>query len=287
MFLSNISVIIPCYNCEKFIEKTVNSILNQTIKVKEIILINDNSLDNTLEILKDIKKNNDKIIKIFNFTKNNGPSFSRNFGVKKAVSDYVLFMDSDDIASKYLIEKSISQFIDMSKRDNYVLSYTSYFQIDEDDNIVNNIVKSIEVQPKEILGYEFLRNYVITSGVLISKENFYRAGKFNEKITYSEDWDLWIRVAMLGGFIYIDEPLIKVRRRKESLSSNVKNMRDGEIVVLKQYDLAFIEEAIHKRNLPNYINHCDFVSILFRMNQWEKGFEKLTLLKNKYNYYNL
>lgn len=289
MLILDVSVVIPCYNCENFINKTVNSILNQTVLPKEIILIDDNSSDNTLKAIQELENSN-KIVKVFNFIENKGPSFTRNYGVDKSKGEYILFMDSDDIASPYLIEKSLQKLSNLNKQDKnkWVLSYTSYIQIDEYDNIISTIIKGIQVEPEEILGYEFLRNIIITtSGVIIHKNIFYEAARFNEELSYSEDWDLWLRVARLGGFSYVDEPLIKIRRREGSLSSKIKNMKKGEQKVLKQYSIDFIEESVNKRKLPNCVNVCDFVSIIFRLDYWEEGFQKLKTFKNNCDCYNV
>ncbi|AVQ44399.1 TPA: glycosyltransferase [Clostridium sporogenes] len=289
MLMPDVSVVVPCYNCENFIDKTVNSLLNQTILPKEIILIDDNSLDNTIKVIKKLENKN-KIIRVFNFKENKGPSFTRNYGVDKSKGQYILFMDSDDIASPYLIEKSFRNLNELNKdnKNKWLLSYTSYIQIDENDNTIGSIIKGIQVEPEEVLGYEFLRNTIITtSGVIIYKSTFYEALRFNENLSYSEDWDLWLRVATLGGFSYVDEPLIKVRRRRNSLSSKLKNMIEGEKAILKQYSLDFIEEAVSKRKLSNDINTCDFVSMLFRLDYLEEGFEKLKKLLQNSEYYNV
>ncbi|ACQ53214.1 glycosyltransferase [Clostridium botulinum] len=288
MLMPGVSVVVPCYNCENFINKTVNSLLNQTILPKEIILIDDNSSDNTIKVIKELEDKN-KIIKVFNLKENKGPSFTRNYGVDKSKEQYILFMDSDDIALPYLIEKSFKNFNELNKdnKDKCVLSYTSYVQIDENDSTISNIMKGMQVETEEILGYEFLRNYISTSGVIINKEHFYNSGRFNENLNSSEDWDLWLRIATLGGFSYVDEPLIKVRRRKNSLSSKLKNMEEGEKSILKQYSLDFIEEAINKRKLPKDINTCDFVSMLFRLDYLEEGFEKLKKILENSDYYNV
>ena len=89
---SDISIIVPIYNAEKFIKKCVDSLINQTKTELEIILINDGSTDNTLKILKEYK---DKRIKLFS-NKNKGIGKTRNFGISKATSKYIMFCDSDD-----------------------------------------------------------------------------------------------------------------------------------------------------------------------------------------------
>lgn len=283
-----VSVIIPCYNSEGFLEKTVKSILNQSYTSLEIILVDDNSSDNTYKTMERLNFNNSNI-KIYKFDENRGAAYARNFGGEKARGNYILFMDADDIASPYLLEKSINRLEEINnEHEKYNLCYTAYIQIDEKDNVIGNTISGIQVFPEETLGYELVRNSIITtSGVLINKDTFLKSGKFNDKLTYSEDWDLWLRVAKISGFAYVDEPLIKVRRHENNLSSKLDNMKKGEKDVLHKYSLDYIEKAISKRKLPDYKNTCDFVSILFRLNYWEKGLEKLTLLIDKTSYYNV
>ena len=107
-----ISIIIPVYNCEKYIRRCIKSILQQTFQNFEIIVINDGSTDSTLEIL---EKENDARIKIYNFD-NSGVTKSRQRGVLLAKGDYILFVDADDTINKELlfkIYKAIETFPDV------------------------------------------------------------------------------------------------------------------------------------------------------------------------------
>ena len=284
------SAVIPCYNCPNFISKTIESLINQTIKPQEIILVNDASTDNTLEILKQIKEQYPNIAEIINLEKNKGASHARNHGVENSKGEYVLFMDSDDIAEPTLIEEYVDRLDKLNNRteDKYILCYSAYIQIDGKDKQISDIVKGIQVEPDEILGYEFTRNYVSTSGVLVKKDYLIKTGGFNEKIRYSEDWDLWLKLAQLGGFAYVDEPLIKIRRHGSNLSSKIGKMLGAERAVLKQYSIDFIKNAIFKRKLSFQKNVVDFVSVLFRLDYWEEGFTELkSLLNEGYDFYNL
>lgn len=279
-----ISCVIPCYNCENFISKTIKSLLSQTIKSIEIILVNDASTDNTLDILKQIESKYPNIVKVIDLEKNQGASYARNYGVENSKGEYVLFMDSDDIIEPTLIEKyqdRLEELNDIGEYE-YVLCYSSYIQIDEKDAQISDTVKGIQVEPYEILGYEFVRNHLIsTSGVLVKKIYFIQSGGFNKKIRYSEDWDLWLRLATVGGFAYVDEPLVKIRRHRTNLSSQVDKMLEGEKLILKQYSIDFIKDAILKRKLDFEKNVVDFVSVLFKYDYWEEGFVELNSLLNK------
>ena len=99
--MNDISIIVPIYNAEKYINKCIDSILNQTKKELEIILINDGSTDNTEKLIKSYK---DKRIKYFKNT-NHGIGYTRNFGIDKATSKYIMFLDSDDYLEKTSCEK--------------------------------------------------------------------------------------------------------------------------------------------------------------------------------------
>ncbi|MEG0826313.1 MAG: glycosyltransferase family 2 protein [Bacilli bacterium] len=105
--MSKVSIIIPCYNCHKTIEKTVLTIVAQTYDNIEILLIDDGSTDETLKILKELQNKN-KNITVFS-NKNFGVSYTRNFGIKKANGEYIMFVDSDDLLDSncisYCMEK--------------------------------------------------------------------------------------------------------------------------------------------------------------------------------------
>ena len=101
--MAKISIIVPVYNTEKFLEKCLNSLINQTLKDIEIICINDGSTDNSLQILEKFA-DKDKRIQIINQT-NSGPSIARNIGIKKAVGEYIGFVDSDDWVDSNFFEQ--------------------------------------------------------------------------------------------------------------------------------------------------------------------------------------
>ncbi|GFN35843.1 glycosyltransferase [Tepidimicrobium xylanilyticum] len=285
----SISCIIPCHNCQDYIYKTVDSLINQTIKPLEIILVNDASTDNTLDVLKQMEVKHPNVIKVIDLETNKGPSYARNFGVENSKGEYILFLDSDDIAEPFLIEKYLFKLNELNKKeDDYILCFSGYIQVNEKDEEISDVVRGIQVEPEEILGYQLTRNYISTSGVLIKKDYFLKTGGFNEEIRYSEDWDLWLRLAQYGGFAYVDEPLVKIRRHGSNLSSKIGKMLGAERAVLKQYSIDFIKNAIFKRKLSFQKNVVDFVSVLFRLDYWEEGFTELkSLLSEGYDFYNL
>lgn len=115
--MPKISVIVPVYNTEKYLKRCLESILNQTYKDFEIIIINDGSTDNSKKIINEYIKNNPEKVKSY-FQRNSGLSMARNFGIKKATGDYISFIDSDDFIDKNLfknLENEIEKGTDLIK----------------------------------------------------------------------------------------------------------------------------------------------------------------------------
>ena len=164
-----ISIIIPIYNSEKYIEETINSINEQTYKNFKVYIINDFSNDNSLKILNNIKKNN---IFIYNLKKNMGPAFCRNLGLRKSNSQYICFLDSDDLWHKNKLEKQIN----FMKKYNLNFSYTDYKTFE----IINNIKREIKV-PNKFNFNTFVKNTSIaTSSIMVTRE-LINCTKFKKK----------------------------------------------------------------------------------------------------------
>lgn len=287
---NKVSAIVPCYNCKDYILETVESLINQTIKPLEIILVNDGSNDSTIDVLRRLEKNYIDLIKVIDLEENKGVSYARNYGVKKSKGNYILFMDSDDTVEHSLIKEYQERLkeLENTREVKYILCYSSYVQIDEYSNIISKPIEGIQVKPKEILGYEFVRNNISTSGVMLNKNCFIKVNGFNEKLRYSEDWDLWLKLAGVGGFAYVKKTLVNVRRYKSNVSSGIKDMLEGEKTVLEQYNTDYIKQAVYRRELDMEINIIDYVSILYRIERWEDGFKELNnLLEEGCNFYNL
>ena len=95
-FKEKISVIIPCYNVENYVEKCIVSVINQTYENIEIIVVDDKSTDNTYETLKKLSEKYNGKFKLYQNSENRGLAYTRNFGVSVATSEYIGFIDSDD-----------------------------------------------------------------------------------------------------------------------------------------------------------------------------------------------
>jgi len=203
-----VSVIIPYYRSKNYIFKAVNSVIKQTYRNFELIIIDDENSSESKSLLIKIKKKSKKI-KIFSTVKNVGAGFARNLGVEKSKGKFISFLDSDDYWHKNKLNKQIL-FI---KKNNFDICYTGY-------TVFNK--KKIIYRPKIplLMNYRNLLNEcpICCSSVVIKKEilnNF----KFNNYKT-KEDYDLWLRISKSNLIFFgLNEYLTFHRKRKNSLSS--------------------------------------------------------------------
>ncbi len=193
-----ISVIIPTYNRETTIERAIESVLNQTQSVDEIIVIDDGSTDNTQERLK--KYDQIKILK----TQNQGVSAARNLGITKASSEWLALLDSDD---EWLPHKIESQKEFISKNPQAVCVHGDEVWI-RNGKQINQMKKH-----KKGGGDQFIPSLALClispSCVLLSKQVVIELGGFREDFVVCEDYDLWLKLTSRYLVGFIDRPLIK------------------------------------------------------------------------------
>ena len=163
---SDVTIILPNYNSELYIKKTLDSILNQTYQNWRLIIIDDNSNLNTKKILKKFKMN--KKVKIFYLNSNRGAAYCRNYALKKIKTNYVAFIDSDDIWEKNKLKLQIN----FMKKNKYDFTYTCYETIGDQKK---------KIFPPNKLNYkQFLGNTSIATSTMILKYNIIKNAKFTD-----------------------------------------------------------------------------------------------------------
>ncbi|MAD40840.1 MAG: glycosyl transferase [Arcobacter sp.] len=222
-----VSVVIPTFNSEQTILRTLESVLTQKYKNIEIIMIDDGSIDNTKNLINDFFK--DKTIEYkYIYQKNSGPSGARNNGVKNSNGEYIAFLDSDDEWNKDKLQ--IQMNIIKEKKLNFLGSTYTYNQFD-------SINKEL-VLKKFSFNQLLLKTQFSTPGVIIKKDLFISLGGFDENMKYAEDNDLWLRVAIKNDLYLIKEPklvrLYKSAYGESGLSGNMWAMYFGELFLLKK-----------------------------------------------------
>ena len=204
-----ISIIMPTYNCAKFIKETIQSVINQTYENWELVIVDDCSNDNTEEIVASF---NDKRIKYHKLEKNSGAAVARTTAMKMATGNYMAFLDSDDLWKKDKLEKQL----DFMKKNNYNFTCTAYEQIDEEENKLNKVIKT---KKKANYNRILLDCPVGNSTVMYNVDNL---GKFEvPNIRKRNDDALWLQILKKEKFIYgMPDVLMEYRIRNNSISSN-------------------------------------------------------------------
>lgn len=208
---SLVSIIMPTYNCADFISESIESVINQTYKEWELIIIDDQSTDDTKNIISKRYSNNPKII-YHCLNQNSGAAIARNKGVELAKGDFIAFIDSDDLWKNNKLELQVQFMI----KNNYNFTYTAYQQINEKGELLNKIIKA----PNKV-------NY---NGVLLScpignSSVIYNSKKIGKviipNIRKRNDDALWLKILKIEEYAFgLNQVLMSYRLRENSLSRN-------------------------------------------------------------------
>lgn len=206
-----VSIIMPTYNCGKFIARTLDSVVEQVYENWELIIVDDCSNDNTESIVKSYALNDDRI-KYVKLEKNSGAAIARTEAMKIANGKYMAFLDSDDL----WIKEKLSKQLKFMQENKYNFTCTDYEQIDENDNKIGKIIKT---KKKADYNRVLLDCPVGNSTVMYNVEAL---GKFEvPNIRKRNDDALWLQILKKEKYIYgMSEVLMEYRVRTNSISSN-------------------------------------------------------------------
>jgi glycosyltransferase involved in cell wall biosynthesis len=205
-----LTVLITTYNCALYINQAIKSILHQTFKDFELLIINDGSSDNTEEIVSSFKDSRIRYIS----RKHLGRSATLNFGLKLASADIIALMDADDIAHPERLEKQIKIVVGNENK----ICYTRAAYFLESDYIIKFLSeKSSNRYIKKILA---LHGFFCNSTMMFYKNHILKYG-YDEILPSSEDYELLLRIKNISEFIIIPEILLFARLRNKSLSSTM------------------------------------------------------------------
>lgn len=216
-----VSVVMPAYNSEKYIAEAIESILNQTYKNFEFIIVNDGSTDNTLKIIKKYAKK-DKRIKVINNKENLKICKSLNRGITSSKGKYIARVDSDDISLPERFEEQVD-FLEKNKEAGVVGADMQIFNGLTKENIsIRKYEKTDEKLRKTIFFYSPFAH----PAVMIRKRVLEDLGQYNEEYHDCEDLELWFRIGSKYKFANINKILIKYRFHPNSIT--IKKMRRME-----------------------------------------------------------
>jgi len=220
-----VSIIVPAYNMARFTEETVESLLDQSHPHLEIIVIDDGSTDNTGEVL---ERFSERITYVYQ--ENRGACSARNHGFLLSKGDFVAFLDCDDTYHPEKVERFLEKF---RARPDVGMIYSPEYLIDEDNRVIG--INSPRRPPTGRVFPRLLNNNFIGSSTpVIRREAFERAGKWDEAIFTTADWEMWLRVSRSCEIDFINEPLSSSRQVSLYNQRNVEKTEREACYVLEK-----------------------------------------------------
>jgi glycosyltransferase involved in cell wall biosynthesis len=244
--MPKVDVIIPTYNRAEFLRSAIASVLNQTYRNFDIIVVDDASQDHSAEVVRSFE---DTRIRYMRHELNKGEAAARNTGVMSSGADLVTFLDDDD---EWLPDKLRKQVALLEKSDEVVgVVYVGYMAI---DRTTGKIVERKVPEKEGDIHYSMTIENVIggPSNVLLKRACFEKVGLFDEKIHYGLDYDMWIRVSKEFHFQYIGDALVKYFHHEMQVSRNLEIVANGWEALLTKWHHFFAQNR--KAYGRHYIN---------------------------------
>lgn len=223
-----VSVIIPLYNRENTIQRSVDSILNQTYTNIEVIVVDDGSTDKSVDMLK--KYVDDSRVRVFCQGKNKGANAARNRAIREAQGEYIAFQDSDDEWMPCKLEKQIPYMINYG----YLASFSSFRRhYGQDVQVIPEINWSLD---SESLRNRLKKGNVVgTPTLIIHKQIVDKIGMFDETMPRLQDYEFVIRIIKQFDMCYINEPLVNEYQLNGCISLNQESLAKAQVLLMKKH----------------------------------------------------
>ena len=229
--MPKVSVIVPIYNVEKYLEKCINSLLSQTLEDIQIILVNDGSKDNSGNIAKEYEQNNkDRVIYVEK--ENGGLSDARNYGLKYATGDFIAFLDSDDYIEKNAYEKMYNKAIEENAdyvECDFIWEFPNKIRVDKQYPYKNK--KEMLSFVRVVAWNKLIKRQLITDNNL----------EFPKGLRYEDVEFTYKLIPFINKFTYVDKPFIHYVQREGSIA-NVQNERTAEIFTVLDNVIEFYKK---------------------------------------------
>lgn len=237
-----VTVIVPCYNHERYVTETIESIVNQTYENIELIVIDDGSKDNSVNIIQ-------KLANKYGFTfihrANKGLSATLNEGLKLSKGKYFSAIASDDILMAEKIEKQV-EFMELNPEYGMCYGKIVYFE-----NAIENTSEYLNSSKQGWVFDDLLidGSFIPAPSAFIRKKVFDIVGGYDETL-WIEDWDMWLKIAQKFQVGYVDEYLAYYRRHDTNISNQTLKMYEAEKIILNKYrDYKNYERVINDRKI--------------------------------------
>lgn len=232
--MPKVTIVMPVYNSQRFLEKAVESVLNQTYMDFELLIIDNASTDNSLEIAKNFSDNRIKILKN---DSNMGVAYTRNRGIREAKGEYIALMDSDDITTSFRIEKEV-EFLDNNP--DIIVVGGCMQMIDEEGNPLGPMIPQL-LNPNYIKAFMILNNTMVNGSTMFRKKIVIENNiLYLDKQYGVEDYRFWCELLQFGEFANINELFLYYRIVNTGLSiENIKNKENRNKAFDKIHEFNF------------------------------------------------
>lgn len=280
------SIIIPCYNIEKYISKTLESVFNQTFKDFEIILINDGSKDNTREILDDYSKKYKRIRAIHK--ENEGVSEARNIGIRNATGEYIYFLDGDDLIENTLLERANEVF-----KNNKIEIFSFGFNMVYEDGKIKRRYSEERYNNQIINSKKFLSLFFNKKigqhmcSFIVKKDIIENKIFFTKGLERGEDLEFQIKMLLENVNLFYDKtPFFKyVSREGSVVQSKVKLNIFDFLEILENFRKGIKEEKLKKDLEYFFITYYFYIIKEMAIKGYtEEVYNQAILILKKYEY---
>ena len=221
-----VSVVIPAYNSSAIIKEAIESVLAQSYKDIEVIVVDDGSTDDTESTVRSF---GDRVLYLKQ--ENQGAGAARNSGIQKSRGEYVAFLDSDDLWSP----EKLAEQIPLLERDPELgLVYSDWFVVSENQVASDSYLKTLPAASGYVFDKLVRFGFILTSGVVLRRTCLNEVGYFDNSLSIAQDYDLWLRIAYRWKIALVDKPLVTKRNRNGSLSSNLQRTAVERIALFEK-----------------------------------------------------
>lgn len=255
-----VSIITPVYNGQDFLDRSIKSVLAQTYENWELLLIDDGSSDNSVQIIKYYLEDNR--IKLLRNQSNSGIPTTRNKGIENSTGEFIALLDQDDEWLPHKLEKQVNKFLEID--DSFGLIYSNV-EVRTDQGILADQKKEIEPEASIQSNLELMlsRNLITSPTAMVKRKALKEVGLFDESIRWGgDDYDLWIRIAHKYKFDYIDEVLCIRHEHQQNYSADKKRMMLKTIELGEKYVEQFgLEPSLSRKLKSNHYYRYGIESI--------------------------
>ena len=272
-----VSVVTASYNYQDYIKEAIQSVLNQTYKDWELIIVDDCSTDNSVQVINSYK---DDRIKLFVNEKNLGLQKTVKRGIENASGEWIVFLESDDILKPDNIEKKV-RIAQKYKDVNLIFNDCEFFGDEEkvsDFTIALKKTRSLlrkKTYPQNMFYNFYLSNKIFTFSSVMAKRDDLLKISFNPPMDCLLDWWLWVQMAYIGKFYYIPEIMTEWRLHTDSYIYKSKHNSP------KQLQMKIYFEMFKKYKNPMILLFIPFAQIIWHLQQIKKNTKKLIFNKGK------